>query len=270
MVVLTAACRGQVSGGASDGGADTGGQDSGACSDFATSPCVPDDSLGCQNGAEGFACIPCADPETFDTTLSCTNPVMDPNSGDNDYCCFTYDGGTACVPDPDLLCPGLTSYAYRCTPGVDPATLDALLTCDKGDPDPDGVHDDYCCTRAASGSDGGIPVGCTADAAVQCTGGATGYSCPPGDNPEDNGDVACTFPTTGTDGSDDYCCFPWSYGDSTCTPDDYLTADCPDASSYGFQCAQGQMPSSLVSTLTCGDGLADPDGTDTDYCCTYD
>jgi hypothetical protein len=112
-------------------------------------------------------------------------------------------------------------------------------------------------------------MGCTANGTLLCTGNAFGYTCAAGDNPEvENPNLSCSTPQP--DGAnDDFCCFDWTYGFGTCTPDDELTAVCPAADSYGYQCASGDNPATLDSNLVCSTPEADPDGVHDDFCCTY-
>jgi hypothetical protein len=247
--------------------------------------CNQDSTVDCSaSGADGWSCPSGTDPTSVDTSVSCSDPTPD-GSGNDDYCCFDWtEGDSSCTPDDDITaeCSDPSSYGYKCgDPSDDPTSLDSSLNCSAGVADPDGTNTDFCCTYdgTASGSSGGggssggtIPTGCTADSTVDCSGsGADGYSCASGDNPEEeDSTLSCSTPTTDSSGNDDYCCFSWSYGDSTCTPDDDLTSACPDADSYGYQCDDpSDDPTSLDSGLTCSAGVTDPDGTHTDFCCTY-
>jgi len=119
------------------------------------------------------------------------------------------------------------------------------------------------CTASAGVDAGGPPNGCSVDSTVVCAQG-DGWSCAAGDNPEaEQSGLSCSDPTP--DGSnDDFCCFEWSYGDSSCTPDDDLTAVCQPGS-YGYQCAAGDDPTSLDSSLDCSSPT--PDGANDDFCC---
>lgn len=107
------------------------------------------------------------------------------------------------------------------------------------------------------------PPGCSADSSVSCAQG-DGWSCDAGDNPEaEQSGLSCSDPTP--DGpNDDFCCFDWSYGTSSCTPDDDLTGSC-QAGSYGYQCNAGDDPSTLDSSLSCSSPTAD--GSQDDFCC---
>lgn len=127
-----------------------------------------------------------------------------------------------------------------------------------------------CQAQASVGAEPDVG-GCNQDPTVDCSGGGWGYSCDSGDNPEDeDSSLSCSVPTADPDGNDDYCCFQWSPQGSSCTPDDALTAACPDPDSYGYQCAEtSDNPTSLDPSLNCSPGEPDPDGTDTDYCCNY-
>jgi hypothetical protein len=240
--------------------------------------CNPDSTIDCSGGGYGYSCAAGDNPEAEDSTLSCSVPTADgPN---DDFCCFTWTApaGSSCTPDDDLTaqCPDPDSYGYQCQdPTDDPTSLDPTLNCSTGVAD--GSATDFCCTYGTVSSSGGtssggtIPAGCTLDSSVDCSGsGADGYSCAAGDNPEaEDSSLSCSVPTTDSNGNDDYCCFGWTYGTSTCTPDDDLTSACPDPDSYGYQCDSGDDPTSLDPTLNCSTNTPDPDGVHDDYCCTY-
>jgi hypothetical protein len=243
--------------------------------------CGQDSTVDCSGGGWGYSCAAGDNPENEDSSLSCSIPTPDPN-GNDDYCCFTWSpsgGGSTCTPDDSLTsaCPGPDSYGYVCAdPSDDPTSLDPSLNCSQGVPDADGTSTDFCCNYGEpyGGSSGGVvyPTGCSADPTVDCSGsGADGYSCASGDNPEaEDPSLSCSDPTPDGSGNDAYCCFSWSYGTSSCTPDDGLTSACPDPTSYGYRCADpNDDPTSLDPSLTCSAGVPDPDGTDTDFCCTY-
>jgi hypothetical protein len=116
---------------------------------------------------------------------------------------------------------------------------------------------------------GAIP-GCTPDPTVDCSGGGDGFTCPASDNPEIVGPgLSCSEPVIDPGGNDTYCCFQWTHGTSSCTPDDDLTAAC-SAGSFGYQCvAATDDPTSLDPSLTCSAPEADFDGRDTDFCCSH-
>ncbi|MGH7294121.1 MAG: hypothetical protein ACRELB_04275, partial [Polyangiaceae bacterium] len=127
------------------------------------SDCTYDPTMTCPEGADGFGCstVVCGgDPTSVSPDLSCTTgqPVGVDGTG---YCCvsgFPADEST-CRPDDTLAaaCPDPQTFPYRCVRGQDPATLDARFTCAAPSPDPDGFHDDVCCTfdAGAAGADGG-------------------------------------------------------------------------------------------------------------------
>jgi hypothetical protein len=110
--------------------------------------CSPDSTVDCSgSGAEGYSCGAGDNPENYDN-LVCSDPT--PNGSEDDFCCFP--GGSAfsqttCYPDDSLtsFCQD-GSYGFQCDSGDDPTSYDATLTCSDNQPDPDGVHDDYCCT----------------------------------------------------------------------------------------------------------------------------
>jgi len=245
--------------------------------------CTTDDTLDCSGGGTGFACATGDNPENEDPTYDCSTPQS--NAGEDDFCCFTGFTGSSssCVSDDDLtsVCPDPDSYGFQCDSGDDPSTLDPSIDqCSTATPDADGVHDDFCCTFAGSGSSssggsssGGPPSGCTADSTLDCSGGGDGYACATGDNPEAEDDtLSCSTPQS-SDGEDDFCCFSEPSGDfssSTCVADDDITSVCPDADSYGYQCVSGDDPSTLDSSLTnCSTATPDADGVHDDFCCTY-
>jgi hypothetical protein len=106
------------------------------------------------------------------------------------------------------------------------------------------------------------------DDTLTCTGGATGFACAVGDNPEiENAELSCSTPY-GDGANNDYCCFDWPYGLSVCVPDDQLTAACPNFGSFGYRCEVGTDPILFDPMLTCSLPVGDPDGVDEDYCCT--
>jgi hypothetical protein len=109
------------------------------------------------------------------------------------------------------------------------------------------------------------PSGCTPDSSVNCREG-DGWSCDNGDNPEvEASGLSCSIGVTDTaTGGLDYCCFSWTYGDSSCTPDD--TIACPTEGSYGYDCGNNDDPTSLDSSLNCSEGVADNIG-GFEYCC---
>jgi hypothetical protein len=242
--------------------------------------CTADTTIDCSGGGDGFACDAGDNPEAEDTTLSCSTPTA--NGSEDDFCCFTFTSSTStCSADDGLtaVCPDADSYGYVCAAGDDPTSLDGSLNCSDGVPDSDGTDTDFCCTLGSGGgtssggtSSGGTivaPTGCTADDSVDCSGGGDGFSCDAGDNPEvEDSSLSCSTPTA-NGAEDDFCCFTFSPGSSSCSADDDLTTECPDADSYGYQCSDpSDDPSSLDSSLNCSAGVPDPDGTDTDFCCT--
>jgi hypothetical protein len=180
------------------------------------------------------------------------------------------------VPDDTLaaVCPDPRSFGYQCVRGDGPATYDTSLACGAPTPDADGIHDDYCCSlTASSGSSSGgpPPAGCTLQSTLGCTGGASGFACAVGDDPEtEDPTLSCSTPALAS-GEDDYCCFtvPSGFGVATCVPDDGLTSVCPDPTSYGYACASGDDPATYDASLVCSTPTPDPDGIHDDYCCTY-
>ncbi len=115
----------------------------------------------------------------------------------------------------------------------------------------------------SAGATLGPPAGCNPDSTVSCPGGGDGWDCDPGVNPEDeDSSLSCSIPQSFPDGTDGYCCFSWTYGTSSCTPDDTLVCD---PYSYGYTCAAGDDPTSLDASLNCSEPT--PDGPNDDFCC---
>ena len=120
------------------------------------------------------------------------------------------------------------------------------------------------CTASADVSAGvGVPPGCNSDSSLDCSGGGEGISCPSGTAPNPSAGV-CSDPSDQGDGTDGYCCIPFS-GDSACSVDDTVTG-C-EYPSYGFSCTDASTsPDQGDSSLVCSQGVSDPNG-NTDYCC---
>jgi hypothetical protein len=231
--------------------------------------CSEDSSFGCPGGATAFDCPP-GDVPGGD--LVCSTPLQ--NGGDLLYCCAVGTTTTPCAPDDQVACPA-DSFGYDCQGGTDPSEFDPQLNCSAPVADPSGGSD-YCCVSSGSGgssssgsSSGGVPSSCTLDSSLTCAGGATGYACQSGNNPEaEDSAISCSEPVA-ANGEDDFCCFTWTWGDTACAPDDSLTNVCPDPGSYGYQCQPQVDPSDLDALLTCSTGVPDPDGIHSDYCCLY-
>lgn len=176
-----------------------------------------------------------------------------------------------CVRDGTIGCAG-GGLGIACPTGDDPANASpGALSCTLAQSS--ACEDDYCCTPTADS--GGPPAGCTPDAALDCSGGADGYACASGVNPEEeNPGLSCSTPQADAmTGGDDFCCFTEPSGElssSTCEPDDDITSVCPDADSYGYQCDGGFDPMTLDPSLACSTDTPDPDGVHDDYCCVYD
>lgn len=115
--------------------------------------------------------------------------------------------------------------------------------------------------------DGNVAPGCTGTTNASCSGQA--YSCVPGSFPYGTEGVTleCSSPVVATTGTSDFCCTP-STGPQTsaCTWNGASSSSC---STLPFQCKTGENPATLDSQLTCTGGSPDPDGTHTDYCCSY-
>jgi hypothetical protein len=109
------------------------------------------------------------------------------------------------------------------------------------------------------------PAGCSVDTSLACIHSATGFSCSPGSNPEDEDpSLSCSIPVTDSAGNDDFCCFVWR-GGTTCRADDTVTSFCADPSSFGYTCAAGDNPEMFDSSLSCS--TPTPDGANDDFCC---
>ena len=239
--------------------------------------CNADSTLSCAGGSTGFACDVGDNPETEDSTLSCSDPNTDADNED-DYCCFTGFTGssTTCSPDDDvsLACEDGT-FGFSCATGDDPTTFDATLVCSDSSDTGTG-ESDFCCVYGGTSTGGGDdtgggtpPTGCTADSTLDCSGNSFGYACTIGDNPEtEDSSLSCSDPNTDSDNEDDYCCFTGFTGsDSTCSPDDDVTLACDEG--YGFSCATGDDPTSFDASLNCSDSTDTEDG-ESLFCCTYD
>ncbi|HZU85084.1 MAG TPA: hypothetical protein VE987_19265 [Polyangiaceae bacterium] len=122
-----------------------------------------------------------------------------------------------------------------------------------------------CTTSASAGASIAPPSGCFTNGALVCPGGGDGWTCAAGDNPENlESGLSCSVPQP--DGpNDDFCCFAWTFGTSTCTPSDTITSVC-QYPSYGYTCAAGDNPTSLDPSLNCSSPT--PDGPNDDFCCT--
>jgi hypothetical protein len=268
VLVLVAACGGKVSGGGGGGGSSSGSSGGG--------------SGGSSSGGGANSCL-----ETSGSSPACIACI------ENDCASQLASVETACS---DLLaceCPGgvfSTVAAEMCSPKAEePSCMNAV-------PAIDSCEEQYCESACAtsggggggssssggsggtssggggSGSGGAPPAGCTLDDTLDCSGGAIGYSCAVGDNPETLApSLSCSTPAVDQDGAVDFCCFsggPWSW--ATCMPDDELTSTCPDPGSYGYQCVSGDDPTSLDASLACSTSTPDPDGVHDDFCCNYD
>ncbi len=247
LLVLAAACGGKISGGVGQGGgssgSSSGGTSSGGSSSGGTNSCL-ETSGGSQ------ACISCIESE-------CGSQLTTTESGCSALISCECPGGIYSV-----------TAANSCTSlGMEPSCMDTL-------PPLDACESQFCagpCSGGGSSSGGTIPAGCTADDTIDCSGGAMGYACAIGDNPEaENVALSCSTPTT-SGGEADYCCFyDGSWSPAACQPDDDLTSVCPDPDSYGYQCDAGDDPTSDDPQLNCSTSTPDADGVHGDFCCTYE
>jgi len=189
------------------------------------------------------------------------------------------DLADGCIAKEGFSCVGApTVFAVACAGSSTPE--EPSLTCNAVTKDDNG-NEVYCCANSGSGSgsgsgssSGSVPAGCTADVTLNCSGGANGYSCETGVNPEaENRTLSCSTPQVGAaGGTDDYCCFtaPAAFGSTTCVPDDDLTSVCPDPDSYGYQCDAGDAPQDYDVLLSCSAPTPDANGVQDDFCCTYE
>jgi hypothetical protein len=121
------------------------GSGSGSSSGVPTG-CTADSTIDCSGGGDGYSCDSGDNPEAEEDDLSCSDSTPDADGVHDDFCCISFTGSsTTCVADDELTCPSDDAYGYQCDSGDDPSTLDSSLNCSTNTPDPDGVHDDYCC-----------------------------------------------------------------------------------------------------------------------------
>jgi hypothetical protein len=124
---------------------------------------------------------------------------------------------------------------------------------------------------SASGSSGSTQP-CTPEPTIQCDKPGSGYLCPPGADASEDPTLTCSNPVPDPNGAGfAQCCWPWSYGDATCTPDDTITFNCPVAASqpYGYHCVVGATPDTLVPSLVCTSAHRNANGQN-DFCCNVD
>jgi len=112
------------------------------------SGCTPDDSVDCSSGGDGWTCPAGNNPQQDETGLACSVPQED--GANDDFCCIVWTS-TTCTPvdtsfgsGSSFVC-SFNSYGYQCVSGDDPSSLDSSLTNCTSAPDPDGVHEDFCC-----------------------------------------------------------------------------------------------------------------------------
>jgi hypothetical protein len=244
--------------------------------------CAQDPTVStCATGTAGYSCTGSDAPDESDPTLSCSIGVPDTGTaGSTDYCCLTgetFAAGT-CGQDDTItsICTTAGSFGFKCAASDTPDQTDSTLTCSSGVADADGTSTDFCCTDGSGGGTGVtivITTGCTVDTTVTgCADPSTGYSCT-GSDPPDQADPTLSCSIGVADGSDatltDYCCLTGEdFAAGTCAQDDTITSICTTAGSFGFRCASSDTPDQTDSTLTCSTGVADADGTSTDFCCT--
>jgi len=265
-------------------GSSSGGSGSGSGSGVVRDPptsgdipsgCSADSTLTCDVDALGISCPSGTSPD--DPTLICSDPSPSADGTTDGFCCLTWvTSGTTCSPDATVTGCDYPSYGFSCTGSDTPDTEDASLTCSA-----DQGTGTFCCVDAYSNSSSGTTsgggfvaaTGCTEDDTLDCVGGAFGYACGAGDNPEnEDPTLSCSVPSP-NGSEDDFCCYVAPSGDfsaGTCAPDDGITSVC-QYPSYGYICAaQGDVPSDYDSTLSaCSTPVQDADGTSWDFCCSY-
>ncbi|MEI9938638.1 MAG: hypothetical protein WDO69_15580 [Pseudomonadota bacterium] len=113
------------------------------------------------------------------------------------------------------------------------------------------------CTVTTNDSNDPNASQCRLDDAVVCPGNFVGYSCQGVLKPS----PTCGTGTVEADGETGYCCGVDST--DTCVVD--TAAGCTDGST-GYSCTGGVLPGSGDPSLSCGTGVAGPNG-DALYCC---
>lgn len=152
----------------------------------------------------------------------------------------TVTSGT-CAADSAVSC--VMGTGYSCGSGASPSAPN----CSAGVSDANGnVH--YCCVESAA---------CSEDSSIPCTTG-TGFNCT--GNATLGSTLTCSSGVPQSDGSMDYCCA----AATTTTPTCAQSSTIPCNSGLAYACTGGMTP---PSTVTCGTGVAEPDGT-TGFCCT--
>jgi hypothetical protein len=180
----------------------------------------------------------------------------------------------------------LTGAGCSASVTTDSCSSDTTVTCASGDdgfsctgslsPTGDGdcteqaTAGTFCCTPGATIVIPGLPSTCASDDSVTgCAAPSEGFSCT-GTDPPDATDstLECSIGVSGSGGSLAYCCLTGeTFAAGTCAQDDTI-GTCTTAGSFGFKCASTDTPDQSDATLTCSAGVADADGTSTDFCCT--
>jgi hypothetical protein len=259
LLLLVAACGGKVSGGGSSGGSSSGSGGSGGSSSGssgAANECF-------ETSGSSQACLECVES-------ACASQLAAAESGCSDLI--------------NCECPGgvfSESAAAMCTAQAqEPSCTNAVPAIENCE---EQLCESACIASGSSsggsssggstgGSSSGSPPGdCVDDAAIACSGGASGYACSVGENPEDlDPELSCSTPTADADGEDDFCCFTGFVSNpGSCVADDDLTSTCPNPDSYGYQCVSGDDPTTLDPSLNCSTATPDPDGVHDDFCCTF-
>ncbi|MGH7298019.1 MAG: hypothetical protein ACRELB_23975 [Polyangiaceae bacterium] len=220
--------------------------------------CDTDTSVACVVDAMGLSCPEGCYPD--DPDAFCSPPIKEQGDGHrSDYCCLPVAFPSACTASTAVWPCDFPAYPFECLAGApNPLSNEPGLFC-TGQAGYAG-GEAYCCEP--------IPEGCAADPALACQAGATGFACPPGDDPEAQvATLMCTNPVTDSDGNDDYCCMTLSQDGSDCVPDDHLAVCGGGSGLFGFLCgASSDYPSVPQDWGVCLDEV-DPDGIHTDFCC---
>jgi hypothetical protein len=227
------------------------------CTSTSTTPdsCVVDSTVACSTGTgTGYSCTGVVTPTLPDGTLTCGNPVTEPN-GDSGYCCVTAAATDTCTVDSAVVCSSGTGTGYSCTGATTPEA-GGTLSCGTGVAEPNN-DTGYCCTTATTTDT------CAVDTTVACD-GSTGYSCTGTTTPDaTNATLDCGAGVSGANGTLAYCCVSLP-ASSTCAADADVVG-CTGGS-YGFSCTSTDTPTQADPSLDCSDPTVDNNG-HSDYCC---
>jgi hypothetical protein len=228
-----------------------------------TATCSPDSSVvGCVGTASGYSCSGTEGPDETDTSLNCSQGTAS-NTGLTLYCCVEATTVTAgCTADSSIVgCTG-ASIGFSCTGAASPDQDDSSLVCSAATPG--GSATLYCCASYTPS------VGtCAQDAMVQgCPSPSIGFSCSGSDSPAMvNPSLNCGAGAPGGAGTA-YCCATASSTTPTttamCAVDAAVSCTAP---AIGYSCTGGIAPTQNDTTLSCGQGTIEADGTTLGYCC---